>query len=89
MAITKPAQKKPAAADKFIASAPDAAPQQQPKHVKKGNKIQISLTITEPLLARVDELAERLGQSRAAVINLALYQSLETGLRIGSERPAP
>lgn len=89
MAITKPAPKKPASAENFIAAAPDAAPPQQPKHVKKGNKIQISLTITEPLLARVDELAARLGQSRAAVINLALYQSLESGLRIDSERLVP
>ncbi len=81
MAITKkPAT--PTTAEAFINSAPDAAP----RRVRKGNKVQITLTIAEPLLDRVDELAAKLGQSRAAFINLAIYQSLETGLRIeGSE----
>ena len=81
MAITKqPA--KPTTPEAFINSAPDVAP----RRVRKGNKVQITLTITEPLLDRVDELAAKLGQSRAALINLAIYQSLETGLRIeGSE----
>ena len=87
MAITKPT-KKPSAADDFIAAAPDAAAPQdkQPKYVKKGKKLQITLTIAQPMLERVDELAARLGQSRAAVINLAVFQSLESGLRIDSER---
>ena len=89
MAITKPT-KKPSAADDFIAAAPDAAadaPQaKQPKYVKKGKKLQITLTIAQPMLERVDELAARLGQSRAAVINLAVFQSLENGLRIDGER---
>ena len=57
--------------------------------VKKGNKQQISLTITPGLLAKVDELADKLGQSRAAVINMALYQAIERGLDIdGLQRPA-
>lgn len=79
MTITK----KPATtAEAFINSAPDAAP----RRVRKGNKVQITLTIAEPLLDRVDELAAKLGQSRAALINLAIYQSLENGVRIeGSE----
>ena len=81
MAITKqPA--KPTTPEAFINSAPDTAP----RRVRKGHKVQITLTITEPLLDRVDELAAKLGQSRAALINLAIYQSLENGLRIeGSE----
>jgi hypothetical protein len=37
----------------------------------QGRKVQITLTIAEPLLDRVDELAGQIGQSRAAVINLA------------------
>ena len=57
MAITKPT-KKPTA-DDFIAAAPDAAadvPQtRQPKYVRKGKKLQITLTIAQPLLERVDE----------------------------------
>ena len=81
MAITKkPPHSTTAAA--FISGAPDAAP----RRVRKGKKVQITLTLTEPLLDRVDELAAKLGQSRAAVINLAIYQSLENGVRIdGSE----
>ena len=88
MAITRPKAK--ASADAFISGAPDAGGQvatpakegRQPKYVRKGNKLQITLTISKPLLERVDELAARMDQSRAAVINLAVYQALENGLRI-------
>lgn len=83
MAITKKPTK-PAAADAFISGAPDAsAPTEEaPRRVRKGKKVQITLTIAEPLLSRVDERAAQLGQSRAAVINLAIVQALESGLRI-------
>ncbi|MFM5861599.1 ribbon-helix-helix protein, CopG family [Aeromonas veronii] len=74
--VPKPAQKA-AAADAFIAGAPDAT-----KRVRKGRKVQITLTITEQLLARVDELADSLGQSRAGTINLAVVQMLESGVQI-------
>jgi hypothetical protein len=86
MAITIPKPKTPPtkAADAFIAAAPDAAPTQ--KGVRKGNKVQISLTITPSLLARVDALAEELGQSRAAVINLAIHRTVEHGLMIEAPR---
>lgn len=86
MAITRPKPDRKSAED-FIASAPDAAAEtapHQPKYVKKGKKLQITLTIAQPLLERVDELASKLGQSRAAVINLAIYQGLESGLNISS-----
>lgn len=60
---------------------------QVPRRVRKGRKVQITLTIAEPLLDRVDELAGQIGQSRAAVINLAVMQMLQSGLRIeGEER---
>ncbi len=89
MAITKPKPKQEkTTADEFISGAPDGAAEtepRKPKYVKKGKKLQITLTITRPLLERVDELAAKLGQSRAAVINLAVYQSLESGLSINSE----
>lgn len=76
-----------AAADAFISGAPDAATctQEVPRRVRKGRKVQITLTITEPLLDRVDELAGQIGQSRAAVINLAVMQMLQSGLRIEGE----
>ncbi len=76
MAITKPKTK--ASADDFIAAAPDSAT--QPNGVKKGKKQQISLTIAPALLVKIDSLAAELGQSRAAVINMAIYRAVEHGL---------
>jgi len=88
MAITKPT-KKPTA-DDFISAAPDAAADvsqpRQPKYVRKGKKLQITLTIAQPLLERVDELAERLSLSRAAVINLAIHQGMEHGITVDGSR---
>ena len=90
MAITRKPSKpaSPAsteAADAFISGAPDAGVDASPAphRVRKGCKVQITLTIAEPLLERVDGLAGQLGQSRAAVINLAVVQMLERGLRLG------
>lgn len=76
MAITKPKPK--ATVDDFIAAAPDA--ETKVRVVKKGNKQQISLTITPALLAKIDNLAAELGQTRAAVINMAIYRAVEHGL---------
>lgn len=79
MAITKPKQKTAAPnADEFISGAPDS--ETKPRGVKKGNKQQISLTIAPALLKKIDDLAEELGQSRAAVINMAIYRAVEHGL---------
>ncbi|MBP9907233.1 MAG: CopG family transcriptional regulator [Rhodoferax sp.] len=84
MTITKPKPQATPAADAFIAGAPDA--ESKPRGVKKGNKQQISLTIAPPLLAKIDELAAELGQSRAAVINMAIYRAVEHGLVIDGLR---
>ena len=78
MAITKPKSKNTATADDFISGAPDA--EIKPKGMKKGNKQQISLTIAPGLLVKIDDLAAELGQSRAAVINMAIYRAVEHGL---------
>jgi hypothetical protein len=88
MAITRPKPKNPPAdADAFISAAPDAEPAALAvKGVKKGNKVQISLTITPTLLSRVDAMAAELGQSRAAVINLAIHRAVEHGLTIEAQR---
>ncbi|MGB1311532.1 MAG: ribbon-helix-helix domain-containing protein [Leucothrix sp.] len=79
MAITKPKKKDTTTAtqdvDDFIAGAPDS--KTSVKGVRKGNKQQISLTITPDLLEKVDALASKMGQSRAAVINMAIYQAVE------------
>jgi Ribbon-helix-helix protein, copG family len=59
--------------DTFIGKAPDASR----KGVIRGRKEQITLTITPDLLAKVDDLANRMGQSRAALINRAIYELAE------------
>ena len=88
MAITRPKPKTtPANAESFIAAAPDAPQEARPlKGVRKGNKVQISLTITPGLLDRVDALAAEIGQSRAAVINLAIHRAVEHGLTIDAQQ---
>ena len=92
MAITLPKKKEKndpkaadsAAADAFISGAPDSAP--KVRGVRKGKRQQISLTIKPELLDKVDELAEELGQSRAAIINMAIYRAVEHGLIIDGLR---
>lgn len=92
MAITKkPSKAKSVAAEAeaFISGAPDAPAitiKEKPVRVRKGNKVQITLTISEVLLDRVDEMAGQIGQSRAAVINLAVMQMLQRGLHIDGEK---
>lgn len=75
--------KPPMTADEFVAGAPDAKAQGvsqegvYEKGIKKGNKRQITLTIAPDLLRRVDEVAQRTGQGRANIINMAIYRALE------------
>ena len=81
MAITKPKNKTmPQTVDDFILAAPDS--EKPKKGTKKGNKLQISLTISPALLVKVDALAAELGQSRAGIINMAIYRAVEHGLVI-------
>ena len=61
--------KKPATMEAFIEGAPDA---QKPRGVRKGNRLQISLTIAPELLAEVDAFAAQIGQSRAGIINMGI-----------------
>jgi predicted DNA binding CopG/RHH family protein len=77
--------------DSFIDAAPDASLdvsqsdtqiKAAPKRVRKGNKVQISLTLSEAVLNQVDEAASNLGLSRAAVINMAISQSLQQGIKL-------
>ena len=70
------------AADAFIQGAPDAGSAIEKsaiyeKGIPKGNKRQITLTITPELLRKVDDVAKRTGQARAAVINMAIFRALE------------
>jgi hypothetical protein len=48
------------------------APKTERKGVKRGNREQISHTITPELLQKVDEKARLEGQTRAGLINLAI-----------------
>jgi hypothetical protein len=78
MAIQRKPKSMSAAQDAFIAGAPDAV--QEPayeKGIPKGHKRQITLTIAPELLRKVDEVAKRTGQARAAVINMAIWRALE------------
>lgn len=84
MAITKslkPAPTPSPAMEAFIAGAPDASAPVR-RGVVKGKKQQISLTIRPELLDQVDAMAERLGQSRAAIISLAVQRAVEHGLML-------
>ena len=79
MAITKPKTRSSEnSVNSFISSAPDAPH----KGVRKGKKNQISLTISPELLSKVDAMASHLGQSRASIINMAIYRAVEHGLTI-------
>jgi hypothetical protein len=59
-------------ADAFISKAPDPR-----KGIIRGRKEQITLMIAPDLLAKVDEIAGRMGQSRAALINREIYELAE------------
>ena len=80
MTITKKSQKVARTATEFIVGAPDG--ENVRRGVIKGKKRQITLTIMPDLLEKVDTMARRLGQSRAAVINMAVYRIVEHGLSI-------
>ena len=68
-------------ADTFLQAAPDDA-----SHIgatttdptpKRERKVKITHTIPEDMLARLDDKAAQLGQSRAALINLSIAKLLE------------
>lgn len=92
MAITRPKTPKPApSADDFINAAPDSAvvpapatPPPTRKRTMKGKKEQISLTISIEMVDRLDAMAATMGQTRAALINMAIYQLLDHGMAIKS-----
>ena len=67
------ATKSTQAVETFIRGAPVGAR----KGVIRGRKEQITLTIAPELLAKVDEIAGKVGQSRAALINRAIYELAE------------
>ncbi len=87
MAITRPVQTIPESTpevDAFIAGAPDAV--RVPRPTMLGNKRQISLTIAPALLEKVDAMAAEMGQTRAGIINMAIYRMVEHGVTIDGLR---
>lgn len=80
MTITRKPSRAVRTAAEFIADAPDS--ESARRGVLKGKKRQITLTIMPELLEKVDALARKLGQSRAAVINMAVYRIVEHGVSI-------
>lgn len=82
--VPKPVTTNDAAVAAFIGGAPDAeaggeGKNEPRKGVRKGKRVQISHTISDDLLARVDAMASELGMSRAALLNMAALQLLERG----------
>lgn len=79
MAIRKPVK---ATQDKFISGAPDAATASEKPEVKgvmRGNKRQISLTLSPNMLPLIDQAAAELGISRAAWISMTISKALKRG----------
>lgn len=74
----------PAAADRFISGAPDAAPAAAApapvavarSNVIKGNQVQVSFALPGDLLVKVDQAADNLSISRAAFIKQALSRAV-------------
>ncbi|ELX8032516.1 CopG family transcriptional regulator [Salmonella enterica subsp. enterica serovar Agona] len=81
MAIQRKPKATAAARDAFIQGAPDAGQAEAKpvyeKGIPKGHKRQITLTIAPELLRKVDDVAKRTGQARAAIINMAIFNALE------------
>jgi hypothetical protein len=71
MTINRPAtaSKGAKAVDAFIGSAPTGA--------IRGRKEQITLTIAPHRLARISDIADGMGQRRAALINRAIHELIE------------
>ena len=66
--------RKGAKVEAFVNSAPPGANR---AGVLRGRKEQITLTIAPELLGKIEDLARRTGQSRAALINRAIYELAE------------
>jgi hypothetical protein len=68
----------------FINKAPDG---QKPARYKRGNKVQITMTIDEAVLDQADGIAKELGLSRSALMSVALSQIAKFGLKLGGNQP--
>jgi predicted DNA-binding protein len=73
--ITKPSRKERA----FIGSAPDAKPSAKATR-KAVASTQITLTVADDLLQRLDDLARVTGQSRSGLIKVGINRVLRDGV---------
>jgi hypothetical protein len=73
--ITKPSRKERA----FIGSAPDAKPSAKAAR-KAVASTQITLTVADDLLQRLDDLARVTGQSRSGLIKVGINRVLRDGV---------
>ena len=78
MAIKKAVKTNQATETDFIAAAPDATAEKEPKPgVVRGKKRQITLTLPPHMLPKIDETAAEIGISRAAWITMAISKALK------------
>ena len=94
MAITpRPNVSATADADAFIdraavspsvaaAGRPTADETHHPKRVRKGNKVQISVTLDERLVDELTALAKQVGISRAALMTIACKEAVARGVSV-------
>lgn len=73
MAITKPAAKKADPGAAFIGGAPDA----KRERWQRGNKTQITVSISPALLDQLDEVAQEQHLSRAALLTVFINDGLK------------
>ncbi len=73
--ITKPSQK----ARSFISGAPDSKPAARPAR-KPAASTQITVTVADDLLQRLDDMARDTGQSRSGLIKVGINRVLRDGV---------
>ena len=62
--------------DEFIGGAPDAEAETVIPGRRRA-KTQITVTIDPDLIARIDNLARRMGQTRSAMVSLLAFEALQ------------
>ena len=87
MAIVDPPRKKVKedAAKEFLQGAPDAQAKGKTKYarVRAGKKVQITFALPEQYLEAIEEYAEKVGQSRGFVLNMAVMHFVDEKVRKG------
>lgn len=66
-------------AEAFIEGAPDGKGTKSGRGLKRGKKEQIAVIMAPELLDQLDAAAEKMGQSRSALISLAVFRFLNSG----------